>query len=62
MKLKKILFSLVAVLSGMSTVLASTNVPSSYEASGKDLYQIKSSKYLSGSSISMAYKKNNLFK
>lgn len=42
----------------MSTVLASTNVPSSYEVSGKDLYQIKSSKYLSGSSISMAYKKN----
>lgn len=58
MKLKKILFSLVAILSGMSTALASTNVPSSYEVSGKDLYQIKSSKYLSGSSISMAYKKN----
>ena len=58
MKLRNILFSLAIMFIGITSVNASDNILSYFDVNSKDLYQINSSKYLSGSSISIAYKKN----
>ena len=56
MKLRNILFSLAIMFIGITSVNASDNILSYFDVNSKDLYQINSSKYLSGSSISIAYR------
>lgn len=61
MKLKKILFSLIMLVSMLfiGTANAETTAPSSYKVRGSDLHVINSQKYLKGSTnFNMQFKKN----
>ena len=60
MKLKKILFILIAVFSTIFgiTVKASTTAPNSFYINAKDLYLIEGSNYLKNSTLRFSYKEN----
>lgn len=60
MKLRNILFSLIAVLSTMFgiTVKASTTAPNNFYIDAKDLYLIDGSYYLKNSTLKFSYKEN----
>ncbi len=55
MKLRNVLFGIMLMFIGVGVVSAADGY---FDVKGKDIYQITSSKYLKGSSISIAYKKN----
>lgn len=61
MKLKNIIISLLTVVVSLfsTTVKAETTAPDNFKVYASDLHHINASYYLSGSTITMSYKKNN---